>query len=44
LDLSSRAVEKHLASLQAAGRLQRVGSARSGHWQVLDPSGDQTGG
>ena len=44
LDLSSRAVEKHLAALQAAGRLQRVGSARSGHWQVLDPSGGQTGG
>ncbi|NDD46285.1 MAG: Fic family protein [Synechococcaceae bacterium WB9_4xB_025] len=38
LDLSSRAVEKHMAALQAASRLQRVGSARSGHWQVLDPN------
>ena len=38
LHLSSRAVEKQLAALQAAGRLRRVGSARSGHWQVLDRS------
>ncbi len=38
LDLSSRAVENHLAALQAAGRLRRVGSPRSGHWQVLDLS------
>jgi Fic family protein len=35
LDLSSRAVEKQLASLQASGRLRRIGSARAGHWQVL---------
>jgi Fic family protein len=35
LGLSSRAVEKQLASLQSAGRLRRVGSARTGHWQVL---------
>ncbi|NDC36113.1 MAG: Fic family protein [Synechococcaceae bacterium WB9_2_112] len=36
LGLSSRAVEKHLAALQASGRLRRVGAARSGHWQVTD--------
>jgi predicted HTH transcriptional regulator len=35
MGLSSRAVEKQLASLQAAGRLRRVGSARAGYWQVL---------
>jgi Fic family protein len=44
LDLSSRAVEKHLAALQATGRLRRVGSARSGHWQVLDPNDDPAAG
>jgi Fic family protein len=35
LQLSPRAVEKHLAALQRAGRLQRRGSPRAGHWQVL---------
>lgn len=35
LGLSSRAVEKQLASLQQAGCLERVGSARSGYWKVL---------
>jgi Fic family protein len=35
LQLSQRAVEKHLAALQRAGRLQRQGSPRAGHWQVL---------
>ncbi len=38
LDLSARAVEKQLAALQAAGRLRRVGSARTGHWEVLGRS------
>jgi predicted ArsR family transcriptional regulator len=35
LQLSQRAVEKHLAALQRAGRLRRQGSPRLGHWQVL---------
>ena len=35
LQLSSRAVEKHLAALQRAGRLRRQGSPRAGQWQVL---------
>jgi predicted ArsR family transcriptional regulator len=35
LRLSPRAVEKHLAALQRAGRLLRQGSPRAGHWQVL---------
>jgi DNA-binding transcriptional ArsR family regulator len=35
LQLSPRAVEKHLAALQRAGRLRRHGSPRAGHWQVL---------
>jgi Fic family protein len=35
LQLSPRAVEKHLAALQRAGRLRRQGSPRAGHWQVL---------
>jgi Fic family protein len=35
LQLSPRAVEKHLAALQKAGRLLRQGSPRAGFWQVL---------
>lgn len=35
LQLSQRAVEKHLAALQQQGRLLRHGSPRAGSWQVL---------
>lgn len=35
LQLSQRAVEKHLAALQQTGRLLRHGSPRAGYWQVL---------
>ena len=35
LQLSQRAVEKHLAALQQQGRLLRHGSPRAGTWQVL---------
>jgi Fic family protein len=35
LQLSQRAVEKHLAALQKGGRLLRHGSPRAGSWQVL---------
>jgi Fic family protein len=38
LGISQRAIEKHLAALQQRGRLRRLGSPRSGSWQVL-PSG-----
>lgn len=34
LQLSQRAVEKHLAALQQQGRLLRHGSPRGGTWQV----------
>jgi Fic family protein len=41
LGISQRAIEKHLAALQRQGRLRRLGSPRSGSWQVLPPgSGD----
>jgi ATP-dependent DNA helicase RecG len=36
LGLTTRAIEKQLASLKASGRLQRVGSARKGYWEVMD--------
>jgi len=36
LKISTTAVEKTLKRLKAKGRLQRIGSARSGHWEVSD--------
>ena len=36
LGLTTRAIEKQIASLKTSGRLQRVGSARKGHWEVSD--------
>lgn len=38
LSISQRAIEKHLAALQRQGRLRRLGSPRSGSWQVLPPA------
>lgn len=38
LGISQRAIEKHLAALRRHGRLRRLGSPRSGSWQVLPPS------
>ncbi len=35
LGLTSRAVEKQIAQLKALGRLQRIGPAKGGHWEVL---------
>ena len=37
LGISQRAIEKHLSALQRQGRLRRLGSPRSGVWQVLPP-------
>ena len=34
LGISTRAVEKQIAKLRKNNKLERVGSARSGHWQV----------
>jgi len=35
LGLTPRAVEKQIAALKVAGRLERVGPPRGGHWEVL---------
>ncbi len=34
LGLTSRAIEKQIAKLKSEGKLQRIGSARKGHWEV----------
>ena len=36
LDITSRAVKKSIKELNEKGILQRVGSARSGYWEVKD--------
>ncbi len=36
LNISPRAVEKHMANLKAQHRLMRVGSRKYGHWEVAD--------
>lgn len=36
LELSARAVELQLARLKSSGKLQRIGPAKGGHWQVID--------
>jgi ATP-dependent DNA helicase RecG len=36
LGLSTRAVEKQMASLKKVGRVRRIGSARKGHWEVME--------
>jgi ATP-dependent DNA helicase RecG len=35
LDISTRAVEKHINSLKKAGKLKRMGSRKEGWWKVV---------
>ena len=35
LGISSRMVRKHIASLREAGIIVRVGSNKTGHWEVV---------
>ncbi|MEA1917019.1 MAG: Fic family protein [Campylobacterota bacterium] len=36
LNLTSRAIEKQIANLKKENKIVRVGSARKGHWKILD--------
>ena len=36
LSKSENTVKEHLARLKSEGRLRRIGSDRSGHWEVLE--------
>jgi ATP-dependent DNA helicase RecG len=38
IGISKRAVEKQIAKLKSEGKLKRVGSARGGHWEVINSS------
>jgi ATP-dependent DNA helicase RecG len=34
IDISAKAIEKHLANLKAAGIIERIGPAKGGYWKV----------
>jgi ATP-dependent DNA helicase RecG len=36
LEKSSSAIERAIRKLRESGRLKRIGSAKTGHWQILD--------
>jgi len=36
LNLTTRAIEKQISNLKKEGKLQRVGSARKGYWEIID--------
>ena len=38
LGISRRAVAKHIAVLQASGRILRIGPDKGGHWEVVEKS------
>jgi predicted HTH transcriptional regulator len=40
LTLSTRAIEKQIAKLKTEGKLERIGSARKGHWEVKEENAD----
>jgi ATP-dependent DNA helicase RecG len=36
LGKTSRNIEMHISNLKKKGKIKRIGSAKGGHWQVLD--------
>jgi len=36
LHLSTRAIEKQMATLKEAGKLKRYGSRKQGHWEIIE--------
>jgi Fic family protein len=41
LGISSRMVRKHIATLKGAGIIVRVGSNKTGHWQVINKENEE---
>jgi len=41
IGISTRAIEKNIKTLQSKGQLQRIGSAKGGHWQVLESNDEK---
>lgn len=38
LNKTTRTIERHLKALRERGRIQRVGSDKAGHWEIVDPT------
>jgi ATP-dependent DNA helicase RecG len=36
LNLSTRAVEKHMVKLKQSGKIVRIGGRKEGHWEIRD--------
>ena len=36
LGISRRAVAKHIAALQASGRVLHIGPDKGGHWEIVE--------
>jgi len=36
LNKTTRTIERHLKALREQGRIQRVGSDKAGHWEVIE--------
>jgi ATP-dependent DNA helicase RecG len=36
LNKTTRTIERHIKSLREQGRIQRVGSDKAGHWQIIE--------
>ncbi len=41
LSLNQSTIEKKIAELKNAGILKRVGSKKTGHWEIVDPKAVQ---
>lgn len=36
LHIASSAVQRHINSLKAEGKIERIGAAKGGHWKIND--------
>jgi predicted ArsR family transcriptional regulator len=36
LGVTDKTIKRHLKALREQGRIQRVGSDKSGHWQIIE--------
>ncbi|NCO53492.1 MAG: HTH domain-containing protein, partial [Deltaproteobacteria bacterium] len=36
LGVTDKTIKRHLKALREQGRIQRIGSDKSGHWQIIE--------
>lgn len=44
LNKTPRTIERHLKALREQGRIRRIGSDKTGHWEVIDETIDESAG